>query len=171
MIAFGLDFWEARVLILVNWAMNLAFKWLILAAILAVLLHVGDKLDDLVPTPRHSAPASPQEKAVDAIESLGGTYDDDEQVEELRIIGVDLAGTRATDADLVHLKEFPALRKLNLSNTQISDQGLTHLKGLKQLQLVDLRGTKVTAKGVGELQKALPGARILTGAAPARPKR
>jgi hypothetical protein len=167
MYAFDLDFWEARFLIFVNWALNFGFKLILFHALLAMMMHGGKgDLDDLAPSPRRSAPASPQEKAVEAIEKLGGSCDDDEEVEEMRIIGVDLADTQTGNADLVHLKDFPALRRLNLSNTRVTDAGLAHLKGLKQLQLVNLRGTKVTPDGVRELQKALPAAKILTGAAP-----
>jgi hypothetical protein len=178
MYAFDLDFWEARFLIAVNWMLNFGFKLVMLHVLLSMILHgKGDVegMDSLVPSPRRSAsapaPASAQEKAMDKIHELGGECEDDEDADDIRIIGVNLAGSNVTDADLVHLKEFPALRRLDLSSTRITDQGLTHLKGLKQLQMINLQGTKVTAGGVAELQKALPAAKILTGEAPARRRR
>ena len=53
-----------------------------------------------------------------------------------------------TDAGLVHLKNFKALRNLNLSRTQITDNGLKHLSGSPELQSLILNGTQVTDAGL-----------------------
>src|SRR5262249_44599151 len=105
--AFDLDFWEARFLVAINWMLNFIFRWAMMALFLAMILHGKGAVDDLIPVPRRSAPtkpdapASPQEKAMDAIEKLGGSCEDDENAEDIRIIGVDLAQSGVTDADLV----------------------------------------------------------------------
>lgn len=168
MSAFNLDLWEAKFLVGVNWLLNLLLRWTLLMMFLNAYMHNQGKMDSFDMDPPGPQAPSPEMKAIDAIEKLGGSCDDDENAEDIRIIGVHLANSRVTDADLALLKELPALRTLDLSNTQITDQGLTHLKGLKQLQTVSLRGTKVTANGVRELQKSLPTTKITLTEAPAR---
>ena len=49
-----------------------------------------------------------------------------------------LAGTKVTDAGLVHLKGLAQLQSLDLMEHQVTDAGLEHLKGLTQLQSLDL---------------------------------
>ncbi len=65
-----------------------------------------------------------------------------------------------TDASLTHLKNFPALRELNLHQTLISDAGLANLKEVKSLQKLWLCYTKVTNDGLANLT-ALPSLRAL----------
>jgi Leucine-rich repeat (LRR) protein len=72
-----------------------------------------------------------------------------------------LGNTQVTDAGLAHLKERTNLENLSLSNTQIGDAGLMHLKGLKRLQKLSLGNTRVTDAGVADLERALPGLRIV----------
>jgi hypothetical protein len=100
------------------------------------------------------------------------------------VFWVNLAGTKATDADLKHLEALPQLQWLWLRATEVTDGGLRHLQGLSQLQrlfledskitdagllhlkgLIQLRqlyldGTHVTDKGVKDLQQALPDCHI-----------
>jgi hypothetical protein len=106
----------------------------------------------------------------------------------LTLVHLNLRGTKITDAGLAHLKGLTNLLELHLENTAITDAGLTHVKGLVNLNYLNLYNTKVTDAGlknlqgladlrslylwqtrttsnaVAELQKALPYARIDTGA-------
>ena len=43
-----------------------------------------------------------------------------------------------TDAGLVHLRNLPRLRRLNLSRTGVRGPGLVHLRGMKQLKWLEL---------------------------------
>lgn len=164
MYLFGLDFWEARILIAINWVLNSLIKTFVLAMVLTLLLHgKGGKLLDMTDGgPEARATMSESEKALDAIARLGGEVehppgDDDDQP----VIGVNLAGTQVTDAQLAMLKHFPQLRKLDLSRTRITDAGIAHLKGLATLQQIVLTGTQVTEQGVAELRQALPRAEVV----------
>ena len=74
--------------------------------------------------------------AVKAVEKLGGKVTRDDKLPGKPVIGVNLAGTKVTDA------------------------GLKELKDLKQLTYLQLGHTGVTDDGVADLQKALPGCKI-----------
>ena len=78
----------------------------------------------------------------------------------MKVIQVDLSGTRVSDDGLKHLKGLTDLGSLYLNNTQVTDAGLEHLKGMTHLRSLSLRGTKVTDEGIQELQQALPNCRI-----------
>ncbi|HEV8058496.1 MAG TPA: hypothetical protein VGP68_01405 [Gemmataceae bacterium] len=96
-----------------------------------------------------------EDKAVKAIEALGGQIDRGGQ-DKGPIVSIHLIGTNTTDADLKILKNFKDLRSLYLGRTQITDAGLKDLKELKGLTFLGLRQTQVTAQGVKDLQDALP---------------
>jgi hypothetical protein len=51
---------------------------------------------------------------------------------------------------------------LDLSGTRVTDAGLKELAGLKGLQTLHLGGTRVTDAGLRELQEALPGCSIFS---------
>jgi Leucine rich repeat len=65
--------------------------------------------------------------------------------------GLDLRGTRITDADLNDLAGFKQLQVLNLNSTHITGAGLTALAGLPFLESLDLRGSRVTDAGLQAL--------------------
>jgi hypothetical protein len=71
-----------------------------------------------------------------------------------------LNDTQVTDAGLAHLSSMRKLKCLHLQGTAVTDAGLAYLKGLSSLQLLSLDGTEFSDMGLGELQKALPQARI-----------
>ena len=122
--------------------------------------------------------------AVKAVEKLGGKVTRDDKLPGKPVIGVNLAGTKVTDAGLKELADLKQLTTLGLDSTQVTDAGLKELTHLKQLTLLDLNhtkvtdaglkelkdlkqltrlnlaDTKVTDDGVAELQKALPGCKI-----------
>lgn len=59
--------------------------------------------------------------------------------------------TKITDADLVHVTDFPRLLELSLQGNPITDKGLESIKGMKQLETLALAKTKVTGKGVASI--------------------
>jgi hypothetical protein len=159
MALFRLDWWETRMLVFVNWALNFGAQMAVFAVLTAVFMgasHLGSI------TPRgQQAAVSAEEKAIEAIEELGGECSSGDDEEDDSVVSVTLADKPATDAILAQLKSFPKLRSLDLSRTQITDAGLVHLKKLNQLQTLTLTGTKVTNAGVTDLQAALPRVRIV----------
>jgi hypothetical protein len=64
-----------------------------------------------------------------------------------------------TDAGLIHFKDLPNLKRLNLGETAITDVGLDTLAMLK-LTEVWLGNTKVTDAGVSKLENAVQGLRV-----------
>lgn len=68
-----------------------------------------------------------------------------------KIISLDLARTKVTDAGLAKVAAMKGLKELHLENTGISDAGLDHLKGLPELEYLNLYGTKVTDTGLPKL--------------------
>src|SRR5262249_54117711 len=75
---------------------------------------------------------------VKAIEKLGGTVTRDDEIAGKPVVGVDLGGTKITDADLKGLKELKALQTLVLRRTEVTDTGMKELKELKSLQTLNL---------------------------------
>jgi hypothetical protein len=160
MVLFGLDLWEVRILVVVNWGLNFLAQMAVFSAITAMFAHDGLHFR---PSHRSNQPAVTSEvmQAVEAIDNLGGDCSAENEDDDGPIVTVTLARTKATDADLARLKSFPKLRTLDLSATPITDAGLVHLKQLNQLQTVILTGTRVTDAGVADLQTALPRAKII----------
>jgi Leucine-rich repeat (LRR) protein len=92
-----------------------------------------------------------EDKAVKAIEKLGGQYGRDEKAKGKPIVRVFLLGPKVKDAGLKLLAGLKQLKLLNLQNTQVTDGGLKHLAGLKQLRSLLLFNAKVTDAGLKEL--------------------
>jgi len=61
---------------------------------------------------------------------------------------IDLAGTKASDADLEPLRDSKSLVSLNLTGCRITDAGLAKLAGLANLKYLFLGDTKVTDEGL-----------------------
>jgi hypothetical protein len=106
----------------------------LLAVVTGTGLHAGEATD----------------KAVKAIEKLGGTVTRDDKATGKPIVGVDLDRTQVTDAGLKMLAGLKQLQKLNLDHTRVTDTGLKELAGLKHLEVLVLSGTKVTDAGLKE---------------------
>ena len=118
------------------------------------------------------------DRAIKAIEALGGKVVRDEnvpgrpvtsvefakvtdaglkQVARLkRVTSITLAGTEVSDAGLKELAGLRRLRSLDLTGTPVTDAGLTELKAVKNLHRLIVTDTKTTDAGVAELEKALP---------------
>ena len=80
-------------------------------------------------------------------------------LKRLRLL--DIRGTQVTDAGLNELVGLQALLSLELGDTRVTDAGLKNLAGVKGLRLLYLFNTKVTDAGVAELEKELPGCKIM----------
>lgn len=80
----------------------------------------------------------------------------------LEVLGLEL--TAVTDVGVGRLKGLHNLTSLNLYGTSVTDAALDNLSGMKHLRNLYLWQTKVTPDGVKELQTALPGLNINTGA-------
>jgi internalin A len=89
-----------------------------------------------------------EDKAVKAIQKLGGKIGRDDKAKNKPIVGVVLFNAQVTDAALKELAGLKQLQMLHLSDTKVTDAGLKYLAGLKQLAELDLSGTKVTDAGL-----------------------
>ncbi|MEI8376098.1 MAG: leucine-rich repeat domain-containing protein [Planctomycetota bacterium] len=82
---------------------------------------------------------------------------DDEKLRNLEgltvIVGLDLSGTKITDAGLASIKGLTNLEYLQLANTAVTDRGLGELIALPKLQALDLVNTKVTQEGAKYLEQ------------------
>jgi hypothetical protein len=65
-----------------------------------------------------------------------------------------------TDAGLKHVGEMRSLVYLQIHMSSITDEGLMHLKDLSELERLSLSDTRVTEAGVQRLQLALPNCKI-----------
>jgi hypothetical protein len=68
-------------------------------------------------------------------------------------------GAPVSDTALEVMKTLPALPSLaglNVSGTKVTDAGLVHLKQLPKLTKLNLAGTAVTEQGVNDAKKFLP---------------
>ena len=69
------------------------------------------------------------------------------------VIGVDLAGYKATDADLWRLLDLPSVTAISLANSRISDAALFRLAELPRLVRLDLSSSRgVSGVGLDALQ-------------------
>jgi hypothetical protein len=96
-------------------------------------------------------PPNARDRAVAAIEKLGGTVEVDETRPGRPVVGVDLSRSSITDADLVLLKALPELEVLDLRLTSIGDAGVARLDGTKALRFLNLFRTRLTDAGLDHL--------------------
>ena len=75
-------------------------------------------------------------KARAEIEKLGGTFPDDEKDPQKPVLHITFNNVPIKDADLVHLKAFIHLEKLDLYQTQVTGKGLENLEGFPDLQVL-----------------------------------
>src|SRR5437660_1373306 len=83
-----------------------------------------------------------EDRAVKAVEELGGKVIRDDKDPAKPVITVDLYGTRVTDLGLKELAPLRGLQKLDLSHTRVTDLGLKELPPLKGLQTLGLSRCK-----------------------------
>ncbi len=98
-------------------------------------------------------PDAEQERAVAAIEKLGGKVGRDEKRPGKPVVRVDLDGPDVTDAALAYLAAFPDLMELSVRRSRVTDVGLGPLARLKRLTALSIEGTPgVTDAGVERLR-------------------
>lgn len=68
-----------------------------------------------------------ENRAVAAVEKLGGKVERDQERPGAPVVSVNLSSRKVTDKDLERLKDPPALEALDLNNNQITNEGLKHL--------------------------------------------
>jgi len=72
-----------------------------------------------------------------------------------------LAGTKISDAGLLHVAQLQQLKLLSLRECQnITDEGLKALYGCKNLQMLKLGKTRVSDAAITELKKKLGGCTV-----------
>lgn len=67
------------------------------------------------------------------------------------VVEAELAGTPLAEADLVALKEFRALTRLDLSRTRLTGEGFATLTGLARLESINLSEARLTDAGLDRL--------------------
>jgi internalin A len=92
-----------------------------------------------------------EDKAVAAIEKLGGKVTRDNDKPDKPVVGVNLQNKKMTDEDLKELATLTKLTNLNLTGTQVTDVGLKEIAQLTKLTDLNLTLTKVTDAGIKEL--------------------
>lgn len=120
-------------------------------------------------------PATPEAKAIAAIEKSGGSVhtlaqNDDRLDVSFQLQGaavtdkdlaplaqlrkvtyLNLAKTSITDAALAQLAPHTGITQLHLELTKVTDAGLAQLKPLKNLEYLNLYGTGITDDGLAQL--------------------
>jgi Leucine-rich repeat (LRR) protein len=89
------------------------------------------------------------------VQKYGGRlrYEDDDKTKP--VIGVSLAGSAVTDADLGHLRGWKLLQFLDLSDCKnVTDAGLAYLARLPELTELNLAGSGVRGDGLDHLKTA-----------------
>jgi len=69
-----------------------------------------------------------------------------------RVVCVDLAYCRITDAELTHLQCLTNLEELSLADTRISDAGLANLEALTNIKHLQLENTAISDAGLVSLK-------------------
>lgn len=103
-----------------------------------------------------------RERAIAAVEKLGGTMEVDETRPGRPVVGVDLSRSAVTDADLVLLAALPDLEVLDLRLTSVGDAGVAHLRGAKVLRFLNLFRTRLTDPGLDHLTGSSSGSRAFS---------
>jgi uncharacterized membrane protein/YHS domain-containing protein len=122
-----------------------------LSEIQPLIATLSDQLGIVVTT------LSPNESWLQCNASVAGKSFGDAELEQLvpfrnNIRRLDLAGTKVSDAGMVHVAAMPNLIRLHLERTAITDEGVARLATLPELQYLNLYGTKITDRALNELQ-------------------
>ena len=103
-------------------------------------------------------PAESEQKAIQAIEAVGGRVREIAQNDDRLEVDYQLGSSSPiegqaplTDEHLAILKDLPKIVHLHLGRTSVTDQGLSHLEGLPNLTRLNLERTKITDVGLKHL--------------------
>ena len=124
---------------------------------------------------KNEEPATPEAKAIAAIEKSGGSVrtlaQNDDRLEVSfqmpggaitdkdlapmaqlkKVTSVNLAKTSVTDAALAEVARHTGITQLHLEQTKVTDAGLAQLKPLQSLEYLNLYGTGITDAGLRQL--------------------
>jgi Leucine-rich repeat (LRR) protein len=90
-----------------------------------------------------------QETALQVVQNAGGRVIREGNLPDRPVVGVDLRSSSIGDRDLDVMKDFPALKSLNLGSTDITDAGLRALRNLRGLETLGLGATlRITDGGI-----------------------
>jgi hypothetical protein len=101
------------------------------------------------PVPLHLLNNPAEDRAVEAIQKLGGIVTRDEKKLGKPVVEVWIE--KVTDADLKVFAPLKGLTKLDLHHALVTDAGLKELSQLTYLTTLNLGGTKITDAGLKEL--------------------
>lgn len=73
-----------------------------------------------------------------------------------KLVSLNLAQSRVTDAEVAHIASMKHLESLNLSQTTITDAAIETLSGMASLEQLILSQTGISEEGIGRLRAALP---------------
>jgi imidazolonepropionase-like amidohydrolase len=99
--------------------------------------------------PQASFEQSERQKAIAAIEALGGKI---QYNAEKAAVKVDLNNAKISNEDLKNLAPLAELETLDLRITPVGDEGMAHLRNLKKLKFLNLFRTNLSEKGLAELR-------------------
>jgi hypothetical protein len=164
MMLFGLDLWEARFLIFINWFLNQGAFFVLFMIFTSIVMHGGAKLDELEPGFPNIADEKVAEDekpwTAEDIIGMGGTVERDENAPGRPVVGISLRGAAIDDESVVELRGFTELIRLDLSETQITDRGLLMLPMFPKLQVLTITGTKTTDLAIRSLPQIMPGVQV-----------
>ncbi len=92
-----------------------------------------------------------EDRAVAAIEKLGGKYTRDETKPTKPIVTVSIGNTKITDEGLKELAPLTSLEMLSISCTGVTDVGLKELASFKNLKTLYVGSVKITDAGLKEI--------------------
>jgi hypothetical protein len=172
---FGLDLWEARLVIVMNWIIMTIIK-LFVVGILVSLVQSG-RID--IDPAKFDPKAVKEERELKRVQDeMKDEYEAEEHFAELgvtflrytrdeedagRVKAMLCRGSQVKDADLAKIKYLKKCRSIDLTGTAITDKGLKYLHEAKALYLIGLEDNKVSEAAVKELKKALPNCQINRG--------
>jgi len=111
----------------------------------AATVSQGKKAED------KGGPTEADQKAIQAIEKLGGSVRQIAQNDDRLEVDFHLQPGSLSDDQLAILKDLKKLIHLHLGNTNITDRGLAYLTGLTTLTELHLEKTKITDAGLKSL--------------------
>jgi hypothetical protein len=162
MALFGLDLWEARFLISINWLLNLGGIFVLFMAVTSFMEHRRAKaLENGFPEGPGQLMSNAPPWTTDDIRKMGGTVEQDANDPERPVTAISLHIRSFGDRELSRLIDFSALVSLDLSGTGVTDDGLILLLSFPRLQTLTLTNTKVTDSGIKRLKDMKPGLKVI----------
>src|SRR5262245_6748620 len=96
-------------------------RWMVVAGRLLLLAAVGAWV--FIAATRNPVSLTDEEKALETVRKLGGTWTVDEKAPGRPVVSVSFFDSRVTDDGLKELKNLKGLQELTLWGTAITDDG------------------------------------------------